>query len=195
MGRLAIFLDGGYVSSIMRSANVRADFAKLSTEISAEIDRRTTEPVELLRTNYYDCLPYQGPQPSKEEAERYGKAQQFHSVLNRLPRFEVRLGRLEYRGQSASGDPIFQQKRVDLMLGLDVATLASKNQINHAAILAGDSDFLPAVVLAKQEGVCVWLVHGPGKGGSSRSTYHQELWDAVDERIELAGPFLKRIAR
>ncbi|MHB1510144.1 MAG: NYN domain-containing protein [Acidimicrobiales bacterium] len=195
MGRLAIFLDGGYVSSITRSAGSRPDFAKMSTEISAEIDRRTTEPVELLRTLYYNCLPYQGARPTPEEAERYGKTQAFYSTLNRLPRFEVRLGRLEYRGLDAAGKPIFQQKRVDLMLGLDVASLASKHQVNHAAIVAGDSDFLPAVTLAKQEGVCVWLVHGPGRSAAGQSTYHHDLWDAVDERIELDAAFLARIER
>lgn len=101
--------------------------------------------------------------------------------------------RLEYRGLDAAGKPIFQQKRVDLMLGLDVASLATKHQVSHAAIVAGDSDFLPAEALAKQEGVCVWLVHRPGRSAAGPSTYHQDLWDAVDERIELDTRFLARI--
>jgi uncharacterized LabA/DUF88 family protein len=97
---------------------------------------------------------------------------------------------LAYRGNDSSGNPIFQQKRVDLLLGLDFALLAGKQQISHAAIVTGDSDLIPAVNVAKQEGVSVWLVHGP-----SRSSYAQELWDAVDERLELDQAFMDKIQR
>lgn len=195
MGRLAIFLDGGYLSKVCQAANTSPDFAKLTTEISQRIDAQTSEPVDLLRTLYYNCPPYQSSKPTEEEGARYGRAQQFYASLTRLSRFDVRLGRLEYRGLDTSGKKIFQQKRVDLMLGLDVASLSGKHQIQHAAIVAGDSDFLPAVQLAKQEGVCVWLVHGPGRAPGRPSTYHQDLWDAVDERIEMDAQFFAQICR
>jgi uncharacterized LabA/DUF88 family protein len=175
---------------------VAVDFEKLSKEIAETIDGRTVEPVELLRTLYYNCLPYQGSKPTPDEATRYGKAQAFHNRLESIPRFEVRLGRLAYRGIDGAGNPIFQQKRVDLLLGLDFALYAGRNQIQHAAILSGDSDFIPAVEVAKQAGVCVWLVHGPAhskKNGTS--TYARELWDKCDERIELTQALMNKIKR
>jgi uncharacterized LabA/DUF88 family protein len=92
-----------------------------------------------------------------------------------------------YRGNDDKGRPIFQQKRVDLLLGLDFALLAGKHQISHAAIVAGDADLIPAVDAAEQEGVCVWLFHG--------STYARELWDVVDERVEFTQDFMNSIAR
>ena len=88
-----------------------------------------------------------------------------------------------------------QQKRVDLMLGLDFALLSSKRQITHTVLIAGDSDFIPAVEVAKQEGIAVWLFHGPGRSGDSRSTYAEELWFAVDVRFEVTREFLLRCAR
>jgi len=197
MGRLAIFLDGGYVDRISRDEfRIRPDYGKLSTAITAEIRSRSSESVELLRTLYYHCLPYQGAKPTPEEAKRYGQARGFMDALGRLPRYEVRLGRLAYRGHDSSGQPIFQQKRVDMLLGLDVALLAGKQQISHAAILSGDSDLLPAVETAKQEGVCVWLIHGPVRSRvDGTATYARELWDAVDERIELTQTFMDGVAR
>ena len=90
---------------------------------------------------------------------------------------------------------MFQQKRVDLMLGLDFALLSSKRQITHAVLIAGDSDFIPAVEVAKQEGIAVWLFHGPGRTSESRSTYAEELWVAADVRFELTQDFLSRSAR
>jgi uncharacterized LabA/DUF88 family protein len=101
-----------------------------------------------------------------------------------------------YRGNNASGQPIFQQKRVDLLLGLDFALLAGKHQIGHAAILSGDSDLIPAVEVAKVEGVCVWLFHGPTQSKvSGTPTYARELWDVADERIELTQSFIDGCAR
>jgi uncharacterized LabA/DUF88 family protein len=152
--------------------------------------------VELLLTFLYHCLPYQGQKPTPEEADRYGKAQRFYQAIGRLPRYEVRLGRLAYRGQDAGGKPIFQQKRVDLLLGLDFALLAGKHQIQHAAILSGDSDLIPAVTAAKQEGVCVWLIHGPVRSRiDGKATYARELWDETDERIELTQTLIDTAVR
>ncbi len=70
------------------------------------------------------------------------------------------------------------------------------NRKTHAAILSGDSDLLPAVETAKQEGVCVWLIHGPVRSRvDGTATYARELWDAVDERIELTQTFMDGVAR
>ena len=44
-------------------------------------------------------------------------------------RFEVRLGKLAYRGKDHEGNPIFQQKKVDCMVGVDMALLAGKGRI------------------------------------------------------------------
>jgi len=190
MGRLAVFVDGGYISRIARDVfNVNPDYGKLSQAITKEINGQSAEPVDLLRTLYYDCLPYQSPKPTPSESERFGKARKFYDALGRLSRFEVRLGRLAYHGNDAQGRPIFQQKRVDLLLGLDFALLAGKHQIGHAAIVSGDADLIPAVEVAKQEGVCVWLFHGPA------GSYARELWEVVDERFELTQAFMTSCAR
>ena len=72
--------------------------------------------------------------------------------MRNLESYTLREGRLMYRGLNQYGNPIFQQKRVDLLLGLDLALLSGKQQITHAAIVSGDSDLIPAVEVAQQEG-------------------------------------------
>ena len=194
-GRLAIFIDGGYPDRLARDVfGVRPDYRRLNDEITAAVRAGTAEAIDLLRTFYYHCPPYQGNPPTEQEAERFARTRAFYQALRRLPRFEVREGCLAFRGTDAAGSPIFQQKRVDLQLGLDFALLAGKRQISHAALLSGDSDLIPAVAVAKQEGVSVWLVHGPRRSAEGKPTYAQDLWDAADERVELDEAFMGRVS-
>lgn len=189
MARLAIFVDGGYIAKLGAAFDTWVDLEKLSAKIRDEIAGTTYEPLDLARTYYYDCLPYQSSQPTREEAQRFSRKRRYFSALRKLPRCTVREGRLMYRGLDAAGKPIFQQKRVDLMIGLDFALLAAKHQITHAAVITGDSDLLPAFEVAQGEGVVVSLVHGP------RSTYADELWSAADERIAIDHDFMDEVAR
>lgn len=175
MDKVAIFVDGGYLNKILGpiSGNLvfPIDFGKLSEVLAAGQSR--------LRTYYYNCPPYVKSSPTPEESRRSSKAHSFYDALNRLPRFQVRLGRLEFRGNNADGNPIFVQKRVDALLSVDMVQLGLTRQIGKVILLAGDSDFLPAIEAVKAAGVLVELWHGP------RDTYHSELWQACDERVEM----------
>jgi uncharacterized LabA/DUF88 family protein len=178
MDKIGIFIEGGYISKLLTKnfGSISVDFLKLANWIAGCMD--------ILRVYYYDCLPYQSKPPTPEEQEMVSKKQQFLYKLNRLPKFEVREGRLEYRGRTNAGILIFEQKRVDIMLGVDLTRLALKRAISYAAILSGDSDYIPAIQAAKDEGVLIRLIHGPA------GTYHDELWDVVDERTEIIGSIL-----
>lgn len=46
-----------------------------------------------------------------------------------------------------------KQKGVDMKLGLDIASLCYKKQVQQIILIAGDSDFVPAAKLARREGV------------------------------------------
>ena len=45
------------------------------------------------------------------------------------------------------------QKGVDMKLGLDIASLAYKKQVDQIVLISGDSDFVPAAKLARREGI------------------------------------------
>ncbi|MDX2176316.1 MAG: NYN domain-containing protein [Candidatus Sumerlaeia bacterium] len=46
-----------------------------------------------------------------------------------------------------------RQKGVDMRIGLDIATMTLKRQVDTIVLVAGDSDFVPAAKLARREGV------------------------------------------
>jgi len=175
MHRVAVFVDGGYLDRELdnkRQGN-RIDYGKLIDNFinKAGADR------ELIRVYYYHCLPYQATPPTLEQSQKFSSAQRFMRALQRTARFEVRLGRLAYRGNYADGTPILEQKRIDLMLGLDLMSLASKHIVDEVFLVAGDSDFVPAVSAVKKEGIVVYLVHGDRP--------HDDLLDEADGRIAI----------
>ncbi len=186
MGTTAVFLDAGYVDKVLRFdfGEPRIDYSKLTQALAV--------PDELLRAYYYNCLPYQSNPPTEEERARYVKAHRFITVLKNLPRFEVRLGRLAKRGYDSEGKPIFIQKRVDCMVGVDVALLAGKGKITNVAIFTGDSDLIPAIEAVKREGVLATLWHGSYKHDTAPS---RELVEIADERKQLTQEIVSRILR
>lgn len=46
-----------------------------------------------------------------------------------------------------------QQKSVDMKIGLDIASMSYKKQVNKIILISGDSDFVPAAKLARREGI------------------------------------------
>lgn len=184
MGQCAVFIDGGYFEKLQQNIlhGQRIDFQKLAGVLA--------EPETLFRAYYYHCLPFQSDQPSMEERKRYRNRRKFYDALNRLDRFEVRLGRLAFRGTDATGNPIFEQKQIDLMLGLDMAFLAARRPVERIAIVSGDADLIPAIRRCKEENVIVTLCHGPVK---SKAAPARELYDVVDERRVIDTAMLPRI--
>ena len=48
---------------------------------------------------------------------------------------------------------LIDQKGVDMKIGLDIASLAYKKQVDQIILISGDSDFVPASKLARIEGI------------------------------------------
>ena len=51
-----------------------------------------------------------------------------------------------------------RQKGVDLRIGVDIALMAKDGLVDRIVLVAGDSDLVPAMKLARREGVQVVLV-------------------------------------
>lgn len=168
LARAAVFIDGAYLD------HVKKDFygAKPPPIDLLQFSDFMTAPSERVRTYYYHCMPFQGAVPTEDERRRYGAMDRFLFNVRRLPRFEVRLGKLAKRPDG------FEQKRVDIMLAVDLVRMSWGRQVETAALVTGDSDFVPAVAAAKDAGVLVKLFY-------TRASYHDELYDACDERTEL----------
>lgn len=178
--RIASFIDGGYLAQLTAAERLSVDFGVLAQTLAGEID--------ILRTSYFDCLPYLGVDASPEDRERFASKHRFFTALSHLPRFQVRLGKLEFRGYDENGRPTYAQKRVDADLASQLAVLAAKQMVTDISLVAGDSDFIPAIEIAKAEGVAVHLFHD---GDSA----HRDLVELCDTRTLLSRDFLLSVTR
>lgn len=175
--RVALFVDGAYLEAVTGSEYSRAAIFSRDSVALEKLADRLSAGSELLRTYYYHCAPYQSDPPTDAERGRYADWLRYYHRVNTLPRVSVRLGRLEVRGTHRDGSPRFQQKRVDILLTVDLVMHSTKGHIGKAVIVAGDSDFVPAIAVAKNEGVVVTLYHG--------QSCHTDLRLAADESIRI----------
>jgi len=141
------------------------------------------ELFDLYRIFYYDCLPYDKKQHNPvtgksidfSKTDQYKFQVEFLEELKKKRKIALRLGVLEDRKRwiikpaktkelltkrlsidDLTEDDVqfdFTQKRVDIKIGLDIASMALKNQVEQIILISGDSDFVPASKLARREGI------------------------------------------
>ncbi len=169
--RAAIFIDGGYVLTQFKQKNIEPDYSKLSSYVLEPL--RKAVPLDLLRVYFYYCAPYMSAEPTEDELRRMDTHEVFVEELEDMDRWSVRLGKLQKRREGQRD--IFEQKRVDVLMSVDLVRHAAAGHIQHAILLAGDSDFVPAVEAAKDSGVTVSLWSGP------YNTVHKDLVVLADE--------------
>lgn len=163
MEKATIFIDGGYLNRILKNnfGEPNLDYAKFCDAICEKLN------VKRLRTYLYHCMPIIRKDNKKDE-KMYADMQRFVTKLKRLPRFEVKLGRLQLIGGQ------FKQKMVDVLMSLDITDMCFDKQMDHVVIIAGDSDFIPAIKKAKDYGIITHLFYHP-------SSVHNEILDEMDE--------------
>ncbi len=141
------------------------------------------EKYDLYRIFYYDCLPYDKKQHNPvtgksidfSKTDQYKFQTSFFEELKKKRKVALRLGVLEDKKKwiikpsktkdllkgTISIDDLteddvqfdFTQKMVDMKIGLDIASITLKKQVDQIILIAGDSDFVPAAKLARREGI------------------------------------------
>lgn len=140
---------------------------------------------ELFRIFYYDCPPYDGIDKNPidgstqnfREQGKYKSRQRFLNEFKTMDFVAMRLGVAKQRGwtltesyikRAISGkhQPLkpedvllsVEQKGVDMRIGIDVSTLSLKRIVDRIILISGDIDMIPALKIARREGVQVILV-------------------------------------
>jgi uncharacterized LabA/DUF88 family protein len=182
--KAAIFIDGGYLDKVLKHehGSARVDYDKLATEMASGLTR--------FRAYYYHCRRWQPPNPTDADRLAQKNQDRFLERIGRLPNFEVRLGQLKVRGKDDQGQPIFQQKGVDVFLAVDVMRVTLRKSADTIVLLAGDGDYIPLMRAAKDEGLRTRLYHA-----QLERAYARDLWNACDDREPMVAALVDRIRR
>ena len=168
--RAAIFIDGAYVLSHLKQFDLIPDYVELADFLLKPLRKKV--PLDLLRCYFYYCPPWMSTEPTDSEKRRMAEHVAFMEKLTSLERWSVRLGKLHRRWDGHK--ETFEQKRVDVLLSVDMVRHSAAGHIQHAVIVAGDSDFIPAIAAAKESGATVSLWCG------LEDTVHKDLLDLAD---------------
>lgn len=92
----------------------------------------------------------------RKVALRMGELSDAQAHYNISPRILKKLcnGRIQFDELTENDFKLYvEQKGVDMKIGVDIASLAYKRQVDRIVLISGDSDFVPAAKLARREGI------------------------------------------
>lgn len=173
---IAVLIDGGFARNNAQRAG-RAYNPAFIERLGRACALTGTE--EIRRILYYDCALYQGSvrRPISGTAQVFTSNDAWLHDLSHKELFAVRRGVLKFRGwipktvpliAGAGGltdndfKPDFEQKGVDMRIGLDMANYSANRSVDLIALMTNDTDCIPAMKYARRAGLQVALVCLPG---------------------------------
>jgi uncharacterized LabA/DUF88 family protein len=75
--------------------------------------------------------------------------------------------------------PDFEQKGVDMRIGLDIASYSASKCVDRIGLVTADTDCVPAMKLARKSGVQVVLIALPGGTTPSELAQHADYIRSV----------------
>lgn len=185
MSRVALLIDGGHLRVLARMANKNytPDFVEAMGYNCLSADEN------LLRVLYYDCAPFIGKVtlPVSGNEKEFNKPDAWLLGLAKKDLIAVRRGVLKFRGwepkevpvppQVPTDDdfePMFEQKGVDMRIGLDVAAFCVSRSVDRIALLTNDTDCVPAMKYARRGGLQTIIVKLPNASVASELKYHAD---------------------
>jgi uncharacterized LabA/DUF88 family protein len=181
--KYAILIDGGFLKRKLDSRLLPIDATRVSAFLARVRAHDALFGMSLHRVYWYDAPPLdiRVSKPLRGGRVNFGVTPLAKSSgvlldqLSQAPYMSIRRGEVVFRGwkvrqgaliadaasvslTAADLIPNIQQKGVDMRLGLDIAALTLKAQVDVIVLVTGDSDFVPAMKFARREGAQVFLV-------------------------------------
>lgn len=184
--RTAVLIDGGHLRALARAAKHKyePDFIEKVAHACVEADE------ELLRVLYYDCSLFEGrvKLPVSGEMHEFTASDHWLRELASRNLFAVRRGVLKFRGWKPKKIPVatvaltdsdfapdFEQKGVDMRIGLDMAIFADQHSVDRVVLVSGDTDCVPAMKHVRKSGLQVVLIGLPNGRDTPELLWHSDF--------------------
>lgn len=183
--RVAVLVDGGHVRALAAQSKIKYDAAFIEKVAHACVAADET----LLRILYYDCAGFVGEKklPVSGKPHKFEASDHWLNDLASRDLFAVRRGVLKFRGWKPKKTPLattsptdddfapdFEQKGVDMRIGLDMATFSERRSVERIILVTGDTDCVPAMKHARKAGLQVVLIQLPKSRKTPELTWHSD---------------------
>lgn len=188
MKKVAIIVDGQFLLHRIREAQSSTQYPNLEDQYNFLTNLINSNDEELFRIFYYQGSPNKQTvdKPISNEKINFSESKinkyssELITELSNKDFVAMRLGETSFRGwklkrpvlekirkglirdtSKLTDDdftPDFQQKGVDIKIGLDVAWLSNNNIVDRIYMVTGDTDFIPALKQARRDGIQIKLV-------------------------------------
>ncbi len=189
--KIIVLIDGGFL-------RVQAKKAK-KHYVPSFIQRFalgcTEADEDILRILYYDCSPYSGTVrlPVSGDPYVFSASDQWLHELANFDLFAVRRGVLKFRGYKPKRTPVshgqplsdsdfkpdFEQKGVDMRIGLDIAAYSADRLVDRIMLVTNDTDCVPAMKFGRKAGLQIVLAKLPDFRPASELVAHADFRRAV----------------
>lgn len=191
--KIAILIDGGFLRVAAKKAGklYDPDFIEKFALACKTADE------SIFRILYYDCAYYSGKVklPVSGADYEFKANDAWLNALSYKELFAVRRGILKFRGfkpkktpvpaatvTDADFEPIFEQKGVDMRIGLDIAAYSHNRAVDRIVLVSGDTDCVPALKYGRKAGLQAVLIEPP------KTKLAPELFAHVDFRRTVTMP-------
>lgn len=185
--KIAVLLDGGHV----RVHCKRSGYSYIPDYIEKIAHACAQSDEEVYRILYYDCAPFvrKVTLPVSGEKKEFHNSDAWLRQLAQKDLFAVRRGVLKFRGyvlnkipytptaplRDSDFKPSFEQKGVDMRIGLDMAIFSSTRAVELIALFTNDTDCIPAMKHARRSGIQIALIEVPGCNSTPELLAHADF--------------------
>lgn len=189
--KIVVLIDGGY----LRVKSIKAGKQYNPTFIEKLALKCATQDEEIFRVLYYDCAPYTGTVslPVSGNTYTFTGNDKWLFELARKDLFAVRRGVLKFRGYKpkqtpvnpagpptdADFDPDFEQKGVDMRIGLDIASYSANKCIERIVLVTNDTDCVPAMKYGRKAGLQTVIIELPNGKPAPELIMHADFKRAI----------------
>jgi len=179
MDDVIFLLDGHFSRLIIENLfGVNATPFRLQSVCLSSINPSAENPLKAYSYGRTKQLPISNNLIDFSKTQSFFIAKRFQENLCKNPFFALRLGRLSFDGWKASEEaikeysikpklpkdndfkPALNQKRVDMMIGMDMTEIALNKKAKRILLFTADDDFTPAIEETRKRGLDVVLVTG-----------------------------------
>ena len=186
--KTVLLIDGGYLRAIAKGAGHAYDNAFIEKFAHSCF----LQEEYMFRIFYYDAPQFVGKAtlPVSGAETKFQSSDKWLYDLAKLDRFAVRRGTLGFRGwrpktlpvngatlKDSDFEPAFEQKGVDMRIGLDIATFSDQRSADRVMLVSGDTDMIPAMKHARKAGLEVGLIQlsAPARGLHNTLKAHADI--------------------